>query len=107
MTTTNPNKRPRTGSPTSSSSSSSSILDPVTPSILKKESQLAVQYQNATPYPHGVIDNFCVDGFLENILTELKHNSKVKFKETDLFRVYQSIDLVSGIHICILRILYA
>lgn len=30
----------------------------------------------------------------EDILTELKHNSKVKFKETDLFRVYQSIDLV-------------
>jgi len=73
-------------------------LDPITPSILKKESQLAAQYQNATPYPHAVIDNFCVDGFLESILTELKHNSKVKFKETDLFRVYQSIDLVSGIH---------
>ena len=32
----------------------------------------------------------------EDILTELKHNSKVKFKETDLFRVYQSIDLVSA-----------
>ena len=31
----------------------------------------------------------------DDILTELKHNSKVKFKETDLFRVYQSIDLVS------------
>ena len=31
----------------------------------------------------------------EGVLTELKHNTKVKFKETDLFRVYQSIDLVS------------
>ena len=31
----------------------------------------------------------------EKILIELKHNTKVKFKETDLFRVYQSIDLVS------------
>lgn len=31
----------------------------------------------------------------EEILEELKQNSKVKFKETDLFRVYQSIDLVS------------
>lgn len=31
----------------------------------------------------------------EEILDELKQNSKVKFKETDLFRVYQSIDLVS------------
>ena len=34
--------------------------------------------------------------FAEEILTELKHNTKVKFKETDLFRVYQSIDLVSS-----------
>jgi len=32
----------------------------------------------------------------EKILIELKHNTKVKFKETDLFRVYQSIDLVSS-----------
>ncbi len=31
----------------------------------------------------------------EGILEELKQNSKVKFKETDLFRMYQSIDLVS------------
>ena len=31
----------------------------------------------------------------EDILMELKNNTKVKFKETDLFRVYQSIDLVS------------
>ena len=42
----------------------------------------------------------------EEVLTELKHNSKVKFKETDLFRVYQSIDLVSykykSLFLCIL-----
>ena len=34
----------------------------------------------------------------EEILIELKHNSKVKFKETDLFRVYQSIDLVRMVY---------
>jgi len=34
--------------------------------------------------------------YTEKILIELKHNTKVKFKETDLFRVYQSIDLVSS-----------
>lgn len=34
----------------------------------------------------------------EEILLELKHNSKVKFKETDLFRVYQSIDLVRMVY---------
>jgi hypothetical protein len=92
------NKRPRVGG--SADNTSSSILAPITPTILQKVDQLATLYQEATPYPHAVIDNFCVDGFLENILTELKHNSKVKFKETDLFRVYQSIDLVSDIMLC-------
>jgi len=122
----------------------------INPSILHQSSELANSYANATPYPHGMIHNFCKDGFLgeytaylcdvtifcsggvflsytdrsahllhfshhtpspiyyathlsrilfiictEEILTELKHNTKVKFKETDLFRVYQSIDLVS------------
>ena len=34
----------------------------------------------------------------EEVLRELKHNSKVTFKETDLFRVYQSVDLVSQLN---------
>ena len=38
----------------------------------------------------------------EKILIELKHNTKVKFKETDLFRVYQSIDLVSCVFWCVM-----
>jgi hypothetical protein len=87
-------KRPRVGS-SADKEEPSIILDPITPSVLQNGEQIAALYQKATPYPHAVIDNFCVDGFLESILTELKHNSKVKFKETDLFRVYQSIDLVS------------
>lgn len=92
------NKRPRVGSSTAKEPSST-ILEPITPSILQNGEQIAELYQKATPYPHAVIDNFCIDGFLENILTELKHNSKVKFKETDLFRVYQSIDLVSDVKV--------
>jgi len=96
MTTPASNKRPRVGS-ADNTTSPTSILDPITPTILQKVEQLKNLYQKATPYPHAVIENFCVDGFLENILNELKHNSKVKFKETDLFRVYQSIDLVSDV----------
>lgn len=102
-------KRPRVGS-SADKEEEPSILDPITPSVLQNGEQIATLYQKATPYPHAVIDNFCVDGFLENILTELKHNSKVKFKETDLFRVYQSIDLVSVIKcnthkICVMHII--
>mmetsp|Transcript_22034 Transcript_22034/g.47916 ORF Transcript_22034/g.47916 Transcript_22034/m.47916 type:complete len:600 (+) Transcript_22034:224-2023(+) len=73
--------------------SSENILDPITPSVLEKSEELAAAYRDAQPYPHAMIHDFCKEGFLGEILTELKHNSKVKFKETDLFRVYQSVDL--------------
>lgn len=38
----------------------------INPSILHQssESELANSYANATPYPHGMIHNFCKDGFL-------------------------------------------
>ena len=38
----------------------------INPSIIHQssESELANSYANATPYPHGMIHNFCKDGFL-------------------------------------------
>ena len=37
----------------------------INPSILHQSiSELANSYANATPYPHGMIHNFCKDGFL-------------------------------------------
>lgn len=104
--------------------SDDNILDPIASNVLQQSKDLATLYRDARPYPHGIIPYFCKDGFLgeyheylscscacyiqnltsfypivtsyaEEILEELKHNTKVKFKETDLFRVFQSIDLVS------------
>ena len=72
------------------------ILDPISPSVLARAEELAASYGGASPYPHGVVRGFCRPGFLEGVLAELKEHTKVTFKETDLFRVYQSIDLVSG-----------
>ncbi|KAL7542464.1 hypothetical protein ACHAXR_011802 [Thalassiosira sp. AJA248-18] len=95
------------------------VLDPIAANVLERSEDLASMYRDAKPYPHGMIRDFCKEGFMERIicqlcyshnhglnilnsihvtyseeiLTELKHNSKVKFKETDLFRVYQSVDL--------------
>lgn len=65
----------------------------ISPSLFSSEENLQKAYLNASPFKHGFIEKFCVDGFLEKVLEELKQNSKVKFKESDLFRVYQSIDL--------------
>jgi len=72
------------------------VLDPISPSVLGRADELAASYRCATPYPHGIIRDFCKSGFLGGVLAELKRHTKVKFKETDLFRVYQSIDLVSS-----------
>jgi len=68
-------------------------LDILSPHVMASEAKLRNVYESATPYPHGRIENMFDGKFLENVLQEIKQNSKVKFKESDLFRVYQSIDL--------------
>jgi hypothetical protein len=72
-----------------------SVLHPISPHVLSRTNELISSYMDNLPYPHGIIRKFCRRGFLENVLDELKNHTKVTFKETDLFRVYQSIDLVS------------
>ena len=64
----------------------------LSPKILKSEEILKQNYAKAAPFPHGRIEGMFVDGFLEKVLEEVKETSKVTFKESDLFRVYQSID---------------
>mmetsp|Transcript_7987 Transcript_7987/g.12224 ORF Transcript_7987/g.12224 Transcript_7987/m.12224 type:complete len:567 (-) Transcript_7987:279-1979(-) len=68
-------------------------LDILSPHVLTSEAKLRKAYENATPYPHGRIEAMFDTEFLGNVLEEIKKNSKVKFKESDLFKVYQSIDL--------------
>ena len=40
------------------------VLDPITAEVLGQSEDLAASYRNAKPYPHGMIRNFCKDGFL-------------------------------------------
>ena len=63
------------------------------PAILNNAENLAAEYKNAKPYQHGIVNDLFVEGFLDQVLHEVKHNLKAKYKESDLFRVYQSIDL--------------
>ena len=67
----------------------------VSASVMLSADTLQESYRNAKPYRHGLISKLCSDGFLENVLDEIKNNSKVTFKESDLFRFYQSIDLAN------------
>lgn len=61
----------------------------------EREKSLQEQYWNATPYRHARIENVFQPDFLSECKEQIKNNSKVNFKETDLFRVYQSIDLAN------------
>eukprot|EP00588_Corethron_pennatum_P009000 CAMPEP_0194266094 /NCGR_PEP_ID=MMETSP0169-20130528/1119_1 /TAXON_ID=218684 /ORGANISM="Corethron pennatum, Strain L29A3" /LENGTH=621 /DNA_ID=CAMNT_0039006703 /DNA_START=28 /DNA_END=1893 /DNA_ORIENTATION=+ len=55
---------------------------------------LQSRYSHSTPFQHCKIASpFLQEGVLENVLGEIIQNVKADFKESDLFRVYQSIDL--------------
>jgi len=52
-------------SDTNNNSSSTNNNDVISTSkILQQITTLSNDYCNATPFPHGVINNFCVDGLL-------------------------------------------
>ena len=46
-----------------------------------------------TPYPHLLITHIFDEHFIKSVIREIKDNSTVNFKESDLFRVFQSMDL--------------
>lgn len=75
--------------------SSSALSGVIAPSVMSSGDELSACYRSAQPYRHGLISDLCVPGFLNKVLDEVKNNSKVTFKESDLFRVYQSIDLAN------------
>jgi hypothetical protein len=64
--------------------------------------QLGSEYSAAAPYPHGVISPLCrVDGedgvsaMLTAVKDEIVANVPSTFKETDLFKLYQTTDLAN------------
>ena len=64
-------------------------------SILKS---LKETYENAKPFPHIVLNSaeapFPLDlEFLRTLRTSLQQNTPVTYKETDLFKLYQTKDL--------------
>lgn len=70
------------------------LKNTISPHILQSIPQILQTYQSNKPYPHGVLTNiFQPTDFLQSVLHEIKHSSKVQFKESDLFKVYQSMDL--------------
>ncbi len=88
-----PSKRPRQEiAETPQCALSENPLDIFSPKILENAASIASTYKSAKPYPHNVLPDLFERSFLMSVLEELKNNLKAKFKESDLFRVYQSID---------------
>lgn len=55
--------------------------------------ELKKQHDESGPYLHCVIDELCPPGFLRKIHDELTNKMKANFKETDLFKVFQTAEL--------------
>lgn len=81
--------------PTKKLKTDQGALEILSPHILTSKDELRKRFESGTPFRHGRLEDMFRDGFLEQVLDEFKQNSKVKFKESDLFRVYQSIDLAN------------
>mmetsp|Transcript_14322 Transcript_14322/g.18716 ORF Transcript_14322/g.18716 Transcript_14322/m.18716 type:complete len:585 (-) Transcript_14322:135-1889(-) len=63
--------------------------------IFEKENELREKYVGSKPYSHGLFESVFREDFLRKVKDEIKKTSKVTFKESDLFRVYQSIDMAN------------
>jgi Rps23 Pro-64 3,4-dihydroxylase Tpa1-like proline 4-hydroxylase len=74
------------------------LQDVVSPEIFARQAEWKEQYQRAQPYPHCVLPDVFHETFFEQLLLEIKDNSKVNFKESDLFKFFQSIDLANLQH---------
>jgi prolyl 3-hydroxylase /prolyl 3,4-dihydroxylase len=52
-------------------------------------------YLHTIPYPYGCVPSIFQIDFMHRVIGEIKDHSIVNFKESDLFKVFQSIDLAN------------
>ena len=53
------------------------------------------EYNKSTPYPHINLQPLCNEQLFQNVRDEIVGNLKTKYKETDLFKLYQTTDLAN------------
>ena len=61
----------------------------------RSTNKLKKSLDTSGPYTHLVIDNLCTDSRMRGIHEEVKNNMVTDFKETDLFKVYQTGELAN------------
>ena len=64
----------------------------IRPSLLEKESRdsLRTQFETSGPYTHLVIHDLCDEQLLRGVRDEVINNIQATYKETDLFKVFQT-----------------
>ena len=74
-----------------------SDLSALDPSVFAPEvvANAAATYAAASPFPHGVVSPLCADASLRAVQAEMREHLTATFKETDLFKVLQTGDLVT------------
>jgi prolyl 3-hydroxylase /prolyl 3,4-dihydroxylase len=53
------------------------------------------EYERSAPYPHINLHPLCNESLFQNVRDEIVGNLKTKYKETDLFKLYQTTDLAN------------
>lgn len=56
---------------------------------------LKKRYEQASPYPHCVVNDFCDSETLRRVRQEIIENFDATYKETDLFKMLQTVDLAN------------
>eukprot|EP00730_Choanoeca_flexa_P012969 TRINITY_DN4827_c0_g1_i1.p1 TRINITY_DN4827_c0_g1~~TRINITY_DN4827_c0_g1_i1.p1 ORF type:complete len:596 (+),score=157.51 TRINITY_DN4827_c0_g1_i1:124-1788(+) len=70
---------------------------PLSPQLTTPESTATYKqkYESSSPYSHCVLSPLCPDEVLQQVRDEIISNLETKFKETDLFKLYQTTDLAN------------
>eukprot|EP01040_Poterioochromonas_malhamensis_P006332 gene6332-6819_t len=71
------------------------VLNPIIWKDSKYLDQVEKDYITSQPYQHSVLKPLCEPDFLKKVHDEITNNMKANFKETDLFKVFQTAELGS------------
>jgi hypothetical protein len=90
-------KKQKTTSNAAADAGAAAATAVIRPSLLTPESrqQLRAQLEAAQPYTHVVLRELCDPALLAAVRHEVIHNISATYKETDLFKVFQT-----GVRVC-------
>ena len=71
---------------------------PLNPALVSQVKSVEESYSKAMPYPHGRLMDLMAPSALKAIMREVKDNLKGTYKESDLFKFYQTIDIGNLTH---------